>query len=368
MILKSLSLNNFKNYPEVIVQFGEAINCITGLNGSGKTNLLDAIHYLSLTKSAFNSVDSQNIRNGTEFYAIRATFQHKDKTYKVHCSLKTGTKKNFKVNEVAYTKLSEHLGKFPLVLIAPNDDELIRDSSEIRRKFIDSTISQTSKEYLQNLIAYTHYLKQRNALLKRINETGKRDLPLLYQYDDQLITLGIKISIERTDFILAFKSEFQTNYNFISEEKERVSLDYKSKALESGFEQTFKASLEKDILLQRTNVGIHRDDYEFLIEDKPLKKFGSQGQQKSFLISLKLAQFDYLKNIFGFTPLLLLDDIFDKLDDHRIKKLIAVIATEKFEQIFITDARAERTKTLLQHANVDYKLFMVNDNLVVSKE
>jgi DNA replication and repair protein RecF len=368
MILDSISLSNFKNYSETSVSFGKEINCITGLNGSGKTNLLDAIHYLSMTKSAFNSVDGQNIKNGEVFYAINGIFNHKNKLQKVICSLKTGTKKNIKVNDVACTKLSEHLGKFPLVLIAPNDDELIRDSSETRRKFFDSTIAQTNKKYLQNLIEYTHFLKQRNALLKRINETGKRDISLINQYDDKLISIGFQISADRKAFISQYLPEFSTHYKFISDEKELVTIEYKSKALESDFEKIFKASLEKDILMQRTNVGIHRDDYDFLIEEKGLKKFGSQGQQKSFLVSLKLAQFDYLKELFGFKPLLLLDDIFDKLDDTRINKLISLISTDKFQQIFITDAREERTKTLLQSVKVDYKLFLVHDNKVVLQE
>jgi DNA replication and repair protein RecF len=366
MIIDSISLTNFKNYSESSISFGPEVNCITGLNGSGKTNLLDAIHYLSMTKSAFNSVDGQNIKNDEAFYAIKGIFKHNDKEHKVLCSLKTGTKKNFKVNDVAYSKLSEHLGKFPLVLIAPNDDELIRDSSEVRRKFFDSTIAQTNKKYLQNLIEYAHFLKQRNALLKRINETGHRDLNLINQYDDKLITIGYQISEERKNFLIKYEPEFSSHYKFISDKKEKVLIEYKSKTLEVDFEKIFKANLEKDILLQRTNVGIHRDDYEFLIENKSLKKYGSQGQQKSFLVSLKLAQFDYLKELFGFRPLLLLDDIFDKLDDNRINKLISLISTDKFQQIFITDAREERTKALLKDIKVAHKLFFVSDNKIMA--
>lgn len=366
MILESISLTNFKNYEQSDATFCSEINCITGLNGSGKTNLLDAIHYLSMTKSAINSVDGQNIRNGEDFFAIKGSLSLSEKKYKILCSLKSGTKKNFKVNDVSYDKLSEHIGRFPLVLIAPNDDELIRDSSETRRKFFDSTISQTNKEYLQNLIEYTHYLKQRNALLKRINETGKRDQSLINQYDDKLIDIGKRISEARKKFMEQYAPDFSQHYEFLSDDKEAVSIVYKSKSTEENFEQLFKNSLEKDIILQRTNVGIHRDDYEFLINEKALKKFGSQGQQKSFLVGMKLAQFDFLKNFFGFTPLLLLDDIFDKLDDKRIHKLISLISNDRFQQIFITDAREERTKKLLADVNAETRTFIVNDNKISS--
>lgn len=346
MILESISLTNFKNYEQAEISFCNEINYITGLNGSGKTNLLDAIHYLSMTRSAINSIDGQNIKNKEEFFVIQGNFIIKDKKQKVICSLKSGAKKKFRVNDTTYLKLSEHIGEFPLVLIAPNDYELIRNGSETRRKFFDSTISQTSKEYLRNLIEYTHYLKQRNALLKRFRETGKRDMNLIGQYDYKLIKLGSKIFDKRKDFIEKYVSDFSKYYNFLSNDKENISINYTSKASDSDFENLFKNSIEKDILLERTNVGIHRDDYEFLINAKAVKKIGSQGQQKSFLVSLKLAQLDFLKTHFGFAPLLLLDDIFDKLDDERISKLIELISIEKFQQIFITDAREERIKTL----------------------
>lgn len=364
MILQKISLTNFKNYEDIEVDFSKGLNCFTGLNGSGKTNLLDAIHYLSLTKSAFNSIDSQNIRHSTNFFSIRAEFEAKKKNHKLTCSLKLGEKKSFKMDESAYGRLSEHIGKFPVVLIAPNDDDLIRESSEIRRKFVDSIISQTDKKYLFNLIQYTQYLKQRNSLLKRINETGKRDNDLLAQYDDQIVKLSMTLAKIRQAFINTILPEFISQYTFLCAEKEQVDIKYETKALDSDFPEKLKNSIEKDILLQRTTMGIHRDDYTFLINQKPLKKFGSQGQQKSFLIGLKLAQFDYIKQNQGITPILLLDDIFDKLDDERIQKLLQMIEEKRFEQIFLTDARRERTENILLNLRIELKIFNLVENTI----
>jgi DNA replication and repair protein RecF len=366
MILQKISLTNFKNYEGIEIDFSKGLNCFTGLNGSGKTNLLDAIHYLSLTKSAFNSIDSQNIRHSTSFFAIRAEFESKNKNHKLTCSLKLGEKKSFKMDDSAYDKLSEHIGKFPVVLIAPNDDDLIRESSETRRKFVDSIISQTDKKYLVNLIQYTHYLKQRNSLLKRINETGKRDNDLLAQYDDQIVKLSLDLAKVRQSFINTILPQFIFQYKFLCAEKEQVDIRYETKALDTDFSQKLKSSIEKDIILQRTTMGIHRDDYTFLINQKPLKKFGSQGQQKSFLIGLKLSQFDYIKQKQGITPLLLLDDIFDKLDDERIQKLLQMIEEKRFEQIFLTDARRERTENLLINLSIELKIFNLVENTVIT--
>ncbi|MDP4680042.1 MAG: DNA replication/repair protein RecF [Cyclobacteriaceae bacterium] len=362
MILQKISLTNFKNYESIEIDFSKGLNCFTGLNGSGKTNLLDAIHYLSLTKSAFNSIDSQNIRHNTSFFALRAEFEEKNKNYKLVCSLKIGEKKNLKIDDSPYNKLSEHIGRFPVVLIAPNDDDLIRESSETRRKFVDSIISQADKKYLTDLISYTHYLKQRNSLLKRINETGKRDLDLLNQYDGQIVTIGLRIAIIRQKFIDTILPEFTSQYKFLCDEKEHVDITYQTMVLDESFSQKLKACLEKDIVLQRTSMGVHRDDYSFLINDTPLRKFGSQGQQKSFLIGLKLSQFDYIKQKKGITPILLLDDIFDKLDDERIQKLLQMIEAKRFEQIFITDARRERTESILQKLNTEIRVFNIHEN------
>ena len=362
MILQRITLFNFKNYENSDIRFCAGLNCLTGLNGSGKTNLLDAIYYLSLTKSAFNSIDSQNIKHECNFFSIRAEFELKEKRHKLQCSLKQGEKKIFKVDDSPYEKLSEHIGKFPVVLIAPNDDELIRESSEVRRKFFDSIISQTNKSYLEQLIRYNHFLKQRNSLLKRIHETGKRDLDLLRQYDDEIIHLSIILSKYRKEFVASLLPIFLDHYQNISGGKEIAEISYTTKADDKDFKKNFSKSLEKDIVLQRTTMGIHRDDYTFIINDNPLKKFGSQGQQKSFLISLKLSQFEYVKKEKGITPILLLDDIFDKLDDLRIQKLVEMITEHKFKQIFLTDARKERTKNILSGLEAEIKIFNIENN------
>lgn len=362
MFLETLNLLNFKNYTNTEASFCPHINCLTGLNGSGKTNVLDAIYYLSITKSAFNNIDSQNIRQGESFFVVNGQVANGERQHKIHCSLKKGDKKSFKVDGAEYEKLSHHLGRFPVVLIAPNDDDLIRDSSEIRRKYFDSILSQTSKQYLEELIKYNHFLKQRNSLLKKFNEKGIRDLDQLEPYTLQLLELGKSLANFRRAFIERFAPDFTNHYNYVSDEKESVAITYNSSALENTFEHDFRQRIEKDIVLQRTTLGIHRDDYQFTIEGNPLKKYGSQGQQKSYLISLKLAQFDYLKTTTQRTPFLLLDDIFDKLDDNRIQMLIKMMESDRFGQIFVTDARPERTRNLLSHLSKEVKIFQIDSN------
>lgn len=354
MYVQSLDLLNFKNYSEGHFEFCDQINCILGINGSGKTNLLDAIYYLSMTKSYFNALDGQNIKHEEPFFAINAKVEFDDKTRKLHCSLKKGEKKTFSIDGAEYDKMSEHLGKVPIVMIAPADDELIRESNEVRRKYFDSIISQTNRQYLSELISYNHFLKQRNALLK--SNTGHIDRLLLDSYDQPMIKSARYIAQQRQAFIEAFEPLVEDNYELIADQRETVRIDYRSKALEDDFEATFKAAIEKDIILQRTTVGVHKDEYLFKIDSRAIKKFGSQGQQKSFLISVKFAQFEFVKRQLAITPILLLDDIFDKLDDGRINRMLQIISSGKFQQIFITDAREERTMQLVKG---------ISDNLVI---
>ncbi|MFY0626019.1 MAG: DNA replication/repair protein RecF [Reichenbachiella sp.] len=362
MFLQSLQLKNFKNYTEGSADFCEHINCLVGLNGSGKTNVLDAIHYLSLTKSHFNSVDAQNIRSKQEYFVVNGKINKENQLSDIHCSLKKGEKKLFTVDRQEYDKLSQHMGKFPIVLIAPNDDDLIRDSNETRRKFFDSIISQTDRAYLDALIKYNHYLKQRNALLKSFADKGNVDNTLLESYDLQIIEGAKFIALKRKDFVTNFQPSFEENYSLIAEKKETVLNEYKSKALFNDFETQFRKSKDKDLITQRTNVGVHRDEYNFEINGQPLKKFGSQGQQKSFLVSLKLAQFAFIQKSLGLTPILLLDDIFDKLDDGRIQKLLEIITSNQFKQIFITDAREERTMQLINKKYDPIRIFRIENN------
>lgn len=356
MYLENISLINFKNYQEINLVFSKQINCFVGENGSGKTNLLDAIHYLSMTKSAFNPVDQQNIRHGAPFFTVQGQFT-KERKHHVFCSLQTGQKKVFKHNKKPYDKLSEHIGDFPVVLIAPDDTDVIREGSEIRRRFFDSILAQTDRIYLENLIRYNQVLRQRNSLLKQFSSRNYFDKDLLEPYSRLLLQTGQLLYEKRKDFIAGFKPEVARHYENISEGKEKVDLQYVSDLGQPDHEKIFRENIKRDLLLQRTTSGVHKDDYEFLINGYPLKKTGSQGQQKSFLISLKLTHFDVVKNSKGYKPILLLDDIFDKLDDKRIAKLMAMVAGDAFGQLFVTDALPERAARILENIKADVKVF-----------
>lgn len=361
MHLENISLQHFKNYQSLELEFPREINCFTGQNGSGKTNLLDAIHYLSLTKSAFNPIDSQNIQHHEDYFSVRGCFRLDAGKYVVQCSLRQKQKKLVKMNQKPYEKISEHIGKFPLVLIHPHDTDMIRGGSEVRRKFFDSVISQVDAAYLGNLIRYGHGLKQRNALLKHFAESGKADEDLLAPYDEIILELSHAIFHERNKFTNRFMPIFEKHYQNLSGQQELTSLTYTSDVALADFEVSFKNNLQKDMVLNRTGLGIHKDDYIFKIGHYPLKKFGSQGQQKSFVIALKLAQYDFVRESKGFKPLLLLDDIFDKLDDFRINKLMEMLNEGRFGQIFVTDARPERTATIFQDLQGDMDMFLVEN-------
>ncbi len=366
MRLEKISLINFKNYIDVTLSFPNDINCFVGLNGSGKTNLLDAIHYLAITKSAFNSIDNQNIRHGqNSFFSIIGEFQWQEKQYTVQCSFQEKQKKLIKINQIAYDKISEHIGKIPMVLIHPNDTDIIRGGSEGRRKLFDAVQSQIDRSYLSDLIQYNHALKQRNSLLKKFNESRNIDYDQLEPYDNLIIEISKTIYNRRKQFVALFLPFFEKHYKNLSDDQEILALDYKSDVKLAEFEKAFKGNIDKDVMLSRTNIGIHKDDYPFLINNRPLKKFGSQGQQKTFIIALKLAQYDIMKTLIGHKPLLLLDDIFDKLDDHRIKKLMEMLYNNEFGQIFVTDARPERTRQIFESLSVDISIFHINDGRLV---
>ena len=364
MYLKNLSLVNFKNYDEAAISFTDGANAFTGNNGAGKTNLLDAIHYLSLCKSYFNPIDSQQIKQDRDLFMIQGTFEKNESDEVISCGIRKNQKKQFKRNKKEYQRLADHIGLFPLVMISPNDTSLILEGSEERRKFIDNVISQTDANYLDELIIYNKNLLNRNALLKQIAETGKYDPALLEIFDEQLIQAGNKIFEKRKVFMEAFIQIFNSHYQFLTEEAEIVTLIYESQLFDDSFENLLKKSIEKDRILQRTNVGIHKDELVFQIFNMPLKKFGSQGQQKSFLIALKLAKYSFLYQQKGFKPLLLLDDIFDKLDDLRITKLMKMVSEDDFGQIFITDTNAERVKDVFKNIGVDLKLFQINKSVI----
>lgn len=364
MWLKNITLLNFKNYAFAELNFDKTVNAFVGNNGAGKTNLLDAIHYLCLCKSYFNPIDSQQIKTDEELFLIQGDFERADKNEKISCGLKRNQKKQFKRNKKDYQKLAAHIGLFPLVMISPNDVNLIIDGSEERRRFIDNVISQTDASYLDELIIYNKHLLNRNALLKQIAETRRLDVTLLEILDDQLIASGVKIFEKRKEFLLDFIPFFNKHYSYLTNDAEKVALSYQSQLNESSFDTLLRNAIEKDRILERTTVGIHKDELLFAIGDMPLKKFGSQGQQKSFLIALKLAQYSYLQKFKGFKPLLLLDDIFDKLDNFRVRKLMEMVSHRDFGQIFITDTGKERVTEVFNEINIDLTLFNVESGMI----
>ena len=357
MILKSLSLINYKNFESQSFSFDNKINCFVGPNGIGKTNVLDAIYHLSFGKSYFNPIATQNIKHDEDFFVIDGIFDKEDRQEKIIVSLKKGQKKIIKRNNKIYEKFSDHIGFIPLVIISPADRDLIIEGSDTRRKFIDSVISQSDKTYLNNLINYNKVLSQRNALLKYFALNNTFNSQTLEVYNEQLLNFGSAIFETRNTFLKAFIPIFKLRYNAISNKNEDVNLSYKSDLFEDDLMTLFKLNLKKDKALQYTSVGIHKDDLNFEIDTYPIKKFGSQGQQKSFLIALKLAQFDFVKQQSGVTPILLLDDIFDKLDENRVAQIIHLVDDEAFGQIFISDTHADRTENVVKQIHQSYKIF-----------
>ena len=357
MILKSLSLLNYKNFDSKTFTFNEKINCIVGNNGIGKTNVLDAIYHLSFGKSYFNPIATQNIKHDEDFFVVNGDYIKDKKPEKVIVSLKRGQKKVIKRNSKAYEKFSEHIGFLPLVIISPADRDLIIEGSTTRRKFIDSVISQSDTSYLNYLINYNKILAQRNALLKyfALNHTYNKDT--LDVYNSQLTDFGTQIFEKRDAFLKTFIPIFKSRYEAISNGNETVDLNYQSDLFENDLNTLLNKVINKDRALQYTSVGIHKDDLNFNISEHPIKKFGSQGQQKSFLIALKLAQFDFIKAQSGVNPILLLDDIFDKLDEQRVAQIIKLVDDENFGQLFISDTHAERTENAVKQVHQSYEIF-----------
>lgn len=359
MWLKSLAAINFKNYSDVSVDFSPTVNAFVGRNGAGKTNLLDAIHYLCLCKSFFNPIDSQQIKSGSDMFLIQGSFENNDRNDTVSCGLKRNQKKQFKRNKKEYEKLADHIGLFPLVMSSPYDSSLVMEGSEERRKFVDNVISQTNPEYLDELIMYNRVLANRNAFLKQVAASRRLDVDLLQIYNEQLVASGNRVFETRKQFMVDFIPFFNSHYTYLTSNSESVDLAYQSQLNEASFANLLLHSLEKDKILERTTIGVHKDELGFMLNDMPLKKFGSQGQQKSFLIALKLAQYSYLQQRKGCKPLLLLDDIFDKLDNERIHKLMEMVSHHDFGQIFITDTSGERVSSIFKTIDVPMKLFTV---------
>lgn len=365
MYIQELSLLNFKNFEHAEFKFSEGLNCFIGNNGAGKTNLMDAIHYLSFCKSFLNPVDAQNIRFDQDFFMIQGKYSRFDSDETIYCGLKRSQKKIVRRNQKEYRKLSEHIGLIPLIIVTPSDTNLISGGSEDRRRFIDSVISQYDAVYLENLIRYNRALQQRNNLLKQFAGRNSFQPEVLEVWDDQLVKYGQQIHSGRVIFIEKLQPVFQKYYELISGGKETVGLKLQSELTENQFDHLLKLSVGKDRMLQYTTSGIHKDDVDFELADYPIKKFGSQGQKKTYLVALKLAQFDFLKELSGLTPILLLDDIFDKLDKSRVEQIVKLVADDHFGQIFITDTNREHLDRIIAGLETKSLIYTISNGAVL---
>ncbi len=356
MYLKKLSLVNFKNFEAFDFEPDKRINCFIGDNGTGKTNLLDSIHYLSFCRSFINPLDKIHIRNGEEFFIVEGLYNREARDEKIYCGVQTGKTKSFRKNSTEYQRLSDHIGFIPLVFSTPTDNNLIYGASELRRKFTDTIISQFDKNYLNNVISYNKALEQRNHLLKKFNETRSFDKTGLEAWDFQLAEYGQRIYEQRRVFRDEIIEMFQNYYDIISDNRETVDLIYQSQLENEKMEDLLNKNLEKDRYLTYTSAGVHRDDFDFVLGGFHLKKYGSQGQQKSYIISLKFAQFDYIKKNTNLAPILLLDDIFDKLDKKRVKKISKIVSENSFGQIFFTDTSYSRLPDIVKYLGISNRI------------
>ena len=364
MYLKDLNLLNFKNYRSAEIRFDEKVNCLVGKNGSGKTNLLDAIYYLAFTKSFFNPSDSQNIFPEESFFSLQGSFDEGGKKdRKIHCSLKKGHKKVLKQNGKTYDRYADHIGLIPLVMLSPIDVLLIIEGSETRRKWIDGIISQFDKAYLDRLINYNRALTQRNSQLKQMSPSSDRQL--LDIWDEQLVSNGLYIFEKREEVMKLITIHFNDYYRSISGDHETVDIMYTSHLQgEEDFESQLKSSARKDLQLQYTGRGIHKDDLEFVIDGRAVKKFASQGQQKTVLMALRLAQARLITDQAGKRPLMLLDDIYDKLDSERMARFLEILKSPDFGQLFITDTNREHMEMLLDGCGMSGEFFHVSEGSV----
>ncbi len=364
MHLQHLHVLNYKNIAHSELSFTDGINCFVGPNGAGKTNLLDVIYYLSFCKSYFNAVESHNISHDEDFFVIQGRFNRLDKSEQIYVALKRNQKKVFKRNKKEYAKLSDHIGLLPLVMISPSDERLIVEGSDQRRKYMDSVISQYNKSFLELLIRYNRALNQRNTLLKSENKSSVALISQLEVWDEQLAVMGVKIFEQRTSFMDQLVPVFKNLYQYITDGNEEVDIVYRSHFQRGDLLSLLRESRQRDLALGYTTRGIHKDDLELMFRAQPVKREGSQGQKKSFLIALKLAQYEFLTRFNGFGPLLLLDDVFDKLDADRGDRLIKLVGEERFRQIFITDTQKERLSRIVDKTGKDFRFFNVHEGCV----
>ena len=373
MYLERLQLSNFKNYTDLDVTFSHNVNCLVGNNGVGKTNLLDALYYLSFCKSYFNSIDSQNIRSGSDFFAIHGHYLLDDEgeeTVAVSCTLQRGQSKKMKFNKKLCNTLTEHIGRLPLVIVTPSDQSLILGGSDVRRKFVDGILSQVDKGYLQMLLGYQKALDQRNRLLKQFYENRYFEDESIAIWDDQLVRYGEPIVEARRRFLDEFRPLFEEYYSLIhpnAQSTEPPTIVYESQFVEGidGFATQLRDAYRRDAQTQYTTVGPHKDDFEFGIGEFAVKRFGSQGQQKTFLLALKLAQFEYVRTHLGTKPILLLDDVFDKLDMDRVSQLVLLVGSDRFGQVCITDTQPGRVEDIFRKApDMPHRIFTVANGTV----
>jgi DNA replication and repair protein RecF len=366
MFIRELSVINYKNLVQADLSFSQKLNCFIGNNGVGKTNLLDCIYYLSFCKSYFNIPDTQSIRHAEDFFVLQGKYERSGEREDIYCGFKSGQKKRFRRDKKEYERLSDHIGLLPLVMISPADSILIQGGSEERRRFLDSVISQFDRPYLEWLLKYNRALQQRNNLLKYFSASQSFDVDSLDVWDSQLVISGEKIHQRRKEFLEELLPVFQKYYDFISKGNEKVSLEYNSQLNDNDFSLLLKESLARDRALQFTTVGIHKDDLDLKLGDYPIKRLGSQGQNKTYLIALKFAQFDFIRSVNEVKPILLLDDIFDKLDSERVEQIVKLVSGENFGQIFITDTNREHLSGIIREAGGDdYKIFHVVNGQVV---
>jgi DNA replication and repair protein RecF len=350
------------------VELGPEVNCFVGNNGAGKTNLLDAVHYLSLCKSYFEAVDIHNIQHGEDFFMVQGTMHTEAGEDQVLCSVRRGHRKVVSRNRKEYDRMADHVGQYPVVMITPYDGQLVLDGSEVRRRFLDGLIAQFDKAYLDALIRYNRALVQRNALLKRFAMTGGGSLQDLEPWDEQLVHHGEQVHRVRSAFMEEMVPLLEKHYQGISSGQERVALIYRSALSEASFRDLLTESWARDRAAQYTTVGIHKDDLVFTLDDQPLKRHGSQGQQKTYLIALKLAQFDLTLARGGKRPILLLDDIFDKIDPLRMRHLLGLMSGQRFGQVLITDTDAQRLHTALDGSDLDVRFFHIGANSTITRE
>lgn len=364
MYIEKISIVNYKNLRNISTGFSPRLNCFIGNNGAGKTNILDALYYLSFCKSFFNSTDQYNINHEEDFFMLNGSYNRNSSREDIICGLQKGNKKQFKRNTRVYDKLSEHIGLLPLVMVSPSDGSLITGGSDERRKFMDGVISQYNQAYLNDLLRYNRALLQRNNLLKRFYTERNFDGELLSVWDQQLAEFGTAIHHERVAFIEKLVPVFQQYFDLISQGYEKVSLVHQADLYTDNLENLLARSVEKDRATSFTNCGPHKDDLSLNLGEHPIRKIGSQGQKKTFLAALKLAQYDFISEISGVKPILLLDDIFDKLDNQRVEQIVKVVSGPKFGQIFITDTNRSHLDSIIRKMDTDYKIFLVTSGQV----